>query len=297
MRRSLVLIAILLLVTAAMECANLAQDRSPRSLSIDVDIVQIPVTVTDSRNQYISGLEEEHFQIFEDKVEQDITYFSTEDTPMSLGIVLDISGSMDAVLASARRNGGACLDVGTQNDEYFLVTFADKLLVNTEFTTDIRRLQSELLTLRANGSTALYDAVYAGVAKLKDGINPRKALVVVTDGFENHSRYSRSNLMEAVKETDVQIYTIGNEGDGALRQLSDVTGGRSLSPRSRSYALGNICTQVVRELKSQYLIGYRSANTAKDGKWRNVRVKLNPPKGMKLNLRAKSGYYGPGMSS
>jgi Ca-activated chloride channel homolog len=297
MRRSLVLIAILLLVTAAMECANLAQDRSPRSLSIDVDIVQIPVTVTDSRNQYISGLEEEHFQIFEDKVEQNITYFSTEDTPMSLGIVLDISGSMDAVLASARRNGGACLDVGTQNDEYFLVTFADKLLVNTEFTTDIRRLQSELLTLRAKGSTALYDAVYAGVAKLKDGINPRKALVVVTDGFENHSRYSRSNLMEAVKETDVQIYTIGNEGDGALRQLSDVTGGRSLSPRSRSYALGNICTQVVRELKSQYLIGYRSANTAKDGKWRTVRVKLNPPKGMKLNLRAKSGYYGPGMSS
>src|SRR5687767_9808069 len=132
MRRSLVLIAILLLLTAAMECANLAQDRSPRSLSIDVDIVQIPVTVTDSRNQYIGGLEEEHFQIFEDKVEQDITYFSTEDTPMSLGIVLDISGSMDAVLASARRNGGACLDVGTQNDEYFLVTFADKLLVNTE---------------------------------------------------------------------------------------------------------------------------------------------------------------------
>jgi Ca-activated chloride channel family protein len=283
------------LVLLALSCLSFAQDR-PRVFNVDVDIVQVPVTITDSRGAYISGLEREHFEIFEDKISQEISYFSTEDTAMSLGIVLDISKSMDPVLASARRNGGACLDIGTRQDEYFLLTFADKLLTNTDFTTDIRDLRAELMTLKAKGNTALYDAVYAGVAKLKDATNPRKALVVVTDGFENHSRYSRTNLREAVKESDIQIYTIGNRGDGALRELSEITGGGSFSPQSRGYALGNICSQVVRELKSQYLLGYRSTNTAKDGKWRQIRVKLNPPRGMKLSMRAKTGYYAAGVA-
>jgi Ca-activated chloride channel family protein len=277
-------------------CASLAQDRPPQTLRVDVDVVLIPVTVTNDRGAYVTGLERQHFQVLEDKIEQEIASFSTEDAPMSLGIVLDNSGSMDPVLASARRNGGACLDVGDQSDEYFLVTFADKLLVNTDFTTDIRRLQSHLLMTRAKGSTALYDAVYASLAKLREGNNPRKALVIVSDGYENHSRYSASNLREAVKESDVQVYTIGNEGDGTLRELSQATGGRALSPRSRTYALGNICGQVVQEIKSQYMLGYVSTNTERDGDWRNVRVRVNPPRGMSVRVRAKTGYYGPGVA-
>jgi Ca-activated chloride channel family protein len=172
--------------------------------------------------------------VFEDKIEQQITYFSTEDAPMSLGIVLDSSGSMNPIIGQARRNGGACMNMGSELDEYFLMVFSDKLKVNTDFTTDLQNLRTELLTVKPKGSTALYDAIYAGVAKVREGNHPRKALVVVTDGYDNHSRYSGKNLREAVKETDVQLYLIGNQGDGALRGLAESTGGRSLSPRARS---------------------------------------------------------------
>jgi Ca-activated chloride channel family protein len=279
-------------VLLALTCVLHSQDPT-KTLSVDVDVVLIPTTVTDDAGHYVGGLQKEHFQIFEDKIEQQITHFSTEDAPMSLGIVLDSSGSMNPIIAQARRNGSACTDMGNLDDEYFLIVFSDKLKVNTEFTTDIQNLRTHLLTVKPKGSTALYDAIYAGLAKLREGTHPRKALVVVSDGYDNHSRYSGKNLREAVQETDVQLYLIGNEGDGSLRSLAESTGGQSLSPRSRNYELGNICNEIVKNLKNQYLIGYRSTNEAKDGKWRNVRVKLNPPDGIMLNVRSRTGYYAP----
>lgn len=279
-------------VALATTCVVFQAQKSPtKTIAVDVDIVLIPTTVTDERGHYVAGLEKEHFQVFEDKIEQPITYFSTEDSPMSLGIVLDSSGSMNPIISQARRNGSACTDMGNLEDEYFLIVFSDKLKVNTDFTTDLQKLRAQLLTVKPKGSTALYDAIYAGLAKLREGNHPRKALVVVSDGYDNHSRYSGKNLREAVKETDVQLYLIGNQGDGTLRALAESTGGRSLSPRTRSYELGNICNEIVKNLKNQYLIGYRSSNQAKDGKWRNVRVKVNPPGGISLNVRSRTGYY------
>jgi Ca-activated chloride channel homolog len=286
MRKVIFAVAAILVVT----CAFHAQD-IVKTLTVDVNIVLIPTTVTNDRGQYISGLEKKHFQIFEDKVEQEIVYFSTEDAPMSLGIVLDASGSMNPIMDPARRNGGACLNMGTEEDEYFLIVFSDKLKVNTEFTTDLRKLRAQMLTVNSKGSTALYDAIYAGLAKVREGTNPRKALVVVSDGYDNSSRYTGKNVREALKETDIQLYLIGNEGDGALTQLADTSGGRSLSPRGKSFELANICTEIVKNLKNQYLIGYKSTNESKDGKWRNVRVKIDPPKDVKLNVRSRTGYY------
>jgi Ca-activated chloride channel family protein len=264
-----------------------------KTLSVDVDVVLIPTTVTNDRGQYVSGLEKENFTVFEDRVQQDVTYFSTEDSPMSLGIVLDASGSMNQITAAARRNGGSCMSAGDTNDEYFLIVFSDKLKVNTDFTTDLRSLRTKLLTVNSKGSTALYDAIYAGLDKVKAGTNPRKALVVVSDGYDNHSRYSGKNVREAVRESDVQLYLIGNEGDGALKSLAESTGGRSLSSHARTFELGTICNEIVRNLKNQYLIGYHSSNISKDGKWRNVQVKLNTPEGLKLNVRSRTGYYAP----
>jgi len=280
------------LVFLAATCLLYSQD-PVKTVSVDVDVVLIPTTVTNDRGQYVGGLEKENFTVFEDRVQQDVTYFSTEDSPMSLGIVLDSSGSMNQITAAARRNGGACMSAGTTEDEYFLIVFSDKLKVNTDFTTDLRSLRAQLLSVNSKGSTALYDAIYAGLAKVRDGINPRKALVVVSDGYDNHSRYSAKNVREAVRETDVQLYLIGNEGDGALRALADSTGGRSLSSRARTFELGTICNEIVRNLKNQYLIGYHSTNALKDGKWRSVQVKLNAPDGIKLNLRSRTGYYAP----
>lgn len=284
-------------ISLAVACALLGQDAPIRQLSVDVDTVLVPVTVTNDRGQYVGGLEKHNFQVYEDKVEQTITSFSTEDSPLSLGIVLDSSGSMNPTMAQARRNGGACMDVGAEDDEYFLIVFSDKLKVNTEFTPDLQKLRMALLTVQSKGATALYDAIYAGLSKVKEGTHPRKALVVVSDGFDNHSRYTGKNIRDAVKETDVQLYLIGNEGDGALRQLAEGTGGRSLSSRTNTYELGNICSQIVKEVKNQYLLGYRSTNQAKDGKWRNIAVKLTTPNGIgKLNTRPKKGYYAPSLN-
>jgi len=288
-----VFIAAVVFATAVLCTLSAQQDNPIRQLSVDVDLVLVPVTVTNDRGQYVAGLDKQHFQVMEDKVEQDITYFSTEDAPMSLGIVLDSSGSMDPIMAGARRNGGACMDVGSQDDEYFLIVFADKLKVNTDFTPDLQKLRMALLSVQSKGSTALYDAVYAGVEKLKNGTHPRKALVIVSDGLDNRSRYTGKNVRDSVRETDLQLYLIGNQGDGALRKLAEDTGGRALAPRGRVFELGNICTQIVRELKNQYLLGYRSTNTANDGKWRNIRVRVDPPTDLKLNLRSKAGYYAP----
>lgn len=292
-RKTLIAGSISLTVVCAL---LLGQDAPIRQLTVDVDTVLVPVTVTNDRGQYVGGLEKQNFQVFEDKVEQTLTSFSTEDAPLSLGIVLDSSGSMNPTMTLARRNGGACMDVGAVDDEYFLIVFSDKLKVNTDFTPDLQKLRMALLTVQSKGSTALYDAIYAGLAKIKEGTHPRKALVVVSDGFDNHSRYSEKNVRDAVKESDVQLYLIGNEGDGALRQLSEETGGRSLSPRSNVYELGNICSQIVKEVKNQYVLGYRSTNQEKDGKWRNVSVKLTTPPGIgRLNTRPKKGYYAPGL--
>jgi Ca-activated chloride channel homolog len=285
-RKALISVVALLMVT----CVIRAQD-IVKQLTVDVDRVLIPTTVTNDRGQYISGLEKKHFQVFEDKVEQEIAFFSTEDAAMSLGIVLDSSGSMNPIMDPARRNGGACLNMGTDQDEYFLIVFSDKLKVNTEFTTDLRNLRAQMLTINSKGSTALYDAIYAGLAKVREGTNPRKALVVVSDGYDNSSRYTGRNVREALKETDVQLYLIGNEGDGAMTELAEASGGRSLSPRGRTFELANICNEIVKNLKNQYLIGYRSTNDARDGKWRNVRVKLDPPNSVKLNVRSRTGYY------
>ena len=281
-------------VSLAVACALLGQDDPIKQLSVDVDVVLVPVTVTNDRGQYVGGLEKQHFQVYEDKIEQSITTFSTEDSPLSLGIVLDSSGSMNPTMALARRNGGACMDVGAEDDEYFLIVFSDKLKVNTEFTPDLQKLRMALLTVKSKGATALYDAIYAGISKVREGTHPRKALVVVSDGFDNHSRYSSKNVRDAVKESDVQLYLIGNEGDGALRQLAEDTGGRSLAQRSQLYELGNICSQIVKEVKNQYVLGYHSTNKNKDGKWRNIAVKLNTPSGIgKLNIRPRKGYFAP----
>jgi len=285
-RKTLATVVAILAVT----CAFHAQD-IVKTVSVDVDIVLIPTTVTNERGQYVSGLEKKHFQVFEDRVEQEIVYFSTEDAPMSLGIVLDSSGSMNPIMDPARRNSGACLNMGTEEDEYFLIVFSDKLKVNTDFTTDLRKLRAQMLTVNSKGSTALYDAIYAGLAKVRDGSNPRKALVVVSDGYDNSSRYTGKNVREALKETDVQLYLIGNEGDGALTALAESSGGRALSPRGRTFELGNICNEIVKNLKNQYLVGYKSTNDARDGKWRNVRVRLDPPNNVKLNTRWRTGYY------
>src|SRR5439155_3079871 len=220
-----------------------------------------------------------HFKIYEDKVEQKIETFSAEDLPISVGIIFDVSGSMKDKIGTAHNAASTFLKTGNPEDEYFLVEFANRPSVETDFTTDVSKLQSKLIMAPAKGQTAMYDSVYLGLEKLKEASNPKKALLLITDGEDNRSRYTFQNVKEFVKEQDVQIYGIGivddwnsqlgagRTGRAMIEELSDLTGGRAFFPDS-VYELEDICTKIAVELKNQYVIGYHSTNAAKDGKWR-----------------------------
>jgi Ca-activated chloride channel family protein len=266
-----------------------------RTIRVDVDVVIVSVTVTDERNRFVQGLNREHFRVWEDRIEQEIVQFGSEDTPVSLGIVLDRSGSMGgqrgrSPLDLARESAYSCLKNGLREDEYFLIEFSDTPQVSADFTTDVADLSKRLFFSAAGGRTALWDAIYAGVAKLQDAAHARKALLVLTDGGENRSRYSLGELKGALREKDVRIYgadRVEVEIDG-LAQLAEQTGGRI-------FRSSNPCEELAADLRSQYVIGYRSTNRAADGAWRAIRVRLDTdglPRGMSdLSVRARTGYY------
>jgi len=266
-----------------------------KSLKVDVDLVMVNVTVSDSDNRFVQDLKDGNFQLFEDKVEQKIRYFSSEAAPVSIGIIFDISRSMEKKVSFARDAAVKFLETGTPDDEYFLVEFSNRAKVAEGFTTDISRLRDRLSFTPAQGSTALYDAVYLGLAQLKSGQNPKKALLLITDGEDNHSRYSRGDIREFVREADAQIFVI-DLGHALVSDLADMTGGHSY--RASVNDLEDTCEKIAQELKSQYVIGYESTNTNKDGKFRKVRVRVIPPSGMsKLNVRTRDGYYAPNSSN
>lgn len=310
-RSSITILAALLAVAIPVMMTGRGQQQTEKpqsapqnpTLKVDVDLVLVNATVTDPQNRYVTGLDAENFQIWEDKVEQKVAYFSAEDVPLSLGIIFDVSGSMKDKISTARDAAVTFLKTGNPDDEHFLVEFASRPEVTQDFTTDVSKLQNKLIFTPAKGMTAMYDSVYLGLEKLKDGSNPKKALLLITDGEDNRSRYTFSNVKEFVKEQDVQIYAIGivsdwnsqlgsgRTGRALIEELSDLTGGRAFFPDS-VYELEDICTKIAVELKNQYVIGYNSTNEAKDGKWRRLRLKVNPPKGLPhLNVRYKSGYY------
>ena len=274
---------------------------SPHIIGVDVDIVLATVTVTDRNGRFVTGLEKENFKIQEDKVPQEIKYFSSEDIPLSVGIILDVSGSMKDKLKTAVEAAITFMKGGSPDDEYFLVEFADKPEDAADFTNDISKIQSRFMFSKAKGRTALYDAVYMGLNKLEKGNNAKRALLLITDGEDNRSRYTFSNVRDFVKEKDVQMYAIGitngwadssaEQGRSLLRDLAAISGGNSFFPNSITN-LENICRTIATELKYQYVIGYQSSNTAKDGDWRKIKVTAEYPNN-KLTVRAKAGYYGP----
>ena len=272
-----------------------------KTLKVDVDLVTVDVSVTDPQGRYVKGLEREYFQLWEDKIEQKIEYFSVEDVPLSVGIIFDVSGSMEFQLSVAKDAAATFLKSGNRDDEYFLIEFSDRPKITQDITQDISRLQRQLLVASARGATSLYDAVYLGLEKLRESSNPKKALLLISDGEDNHSRYKLSDLKQFAGEQDVQIYSIGFEtslGSGAalfgslpIETISNMTGGRAFFPASVN-ELRNICAKIAVELKSQYILGYRSTNLTRDGRWRKLNLKINPPKGLsKLSVRTKTGYY------
>jgi Ca-activated chloride channel family protein len=267
---------------------------------VDAEAVFIKVSVTDPLNRYVTGLEKEHFKVYEDKVEQEILHFSQQSAPISVGIIFDISGSMKDNNNIQKAKGAIkrFLQSGNAEDEYFLVTFNHTTKLVRGFTDESASLQSDIAFQKPGGRTALYDAVYMGLDEIKRGKNEKKALILITDGEDNSSRYSPVEIREFAKESNVQIYGIGEEGKlgyGAseIQNIVSITGGRAFFPNNFN-ELDYYVDLIHAELRNQYVLGYRPTNKVHDGKWRHIKVKLDAPQGLpKLVVHAREGYYAP----
>lgn len=281
----------------------------PRLL-VDIDLVLVNVTVTDPYNRLVTGLSKEHFEVEEDKQPQEILYFSTEDVPLSLGVVFDVSGSMDRAnkLERAARAAVIFLETANPQDEFFVVRFNDEPDLLTGFTHHAENLLGRLVTIKAKGRTALMDAIYLALDEMRDAHNARKALLVISDGGDNHSRYTVRDVLNAVRESDVQVYAIGifdplgarSEpeivwGPSLLSKIAETTGGRLFPIELYNIdQLPDVAEKISIELRNQYILGYRPSNKRRDGTWRKINVKLTPPKGLpRLDLHSRQGYYAP----
>jgi Ca-activated chloride channel family protein len=291
-------------VEGAGNVAANATSRRDARLRVDVNLVLVPATVTDPMNRLVTGLEKENFQVFDNNIGQIIKSFSTEDAPVTIGIVFDLSGSMNSKFNRARRALSEFLRTSNPLDEFFVVGFNDRPAVIVDYTSDIDDVEARMVMLKPENRTALIDAAYLGITKLRDAKYERKALLIISDGGDNRSRYTEGELRRAVRESDVQIYSIGifdqyaptqeeQLGPVLLSDICEMTGGRMF--RVGDIAdLGDIATRISAELRNEYVIGYRPSDIKKDGNWRKLKIKLVPPPGLPpLTVHNRQGYYAP----
>jgi Ca-activated chloride channel family protein len=275
-----------------------------RPMKVDVSLVLIPVTITDPMNRLVTGLDRENFQIFENKDQQELKSFSSEDAPVSIGVIFDMSGSMSSKIERAREAVIEFFKTANPQDEFFMIAFADKPEEVSDFTSSVEDIQGKLVYTVPKGRTALLDGIYLGVNKMRQAKYPKKALLIISDGGDNHSRYTEGEIKSTVREADVMIYAIGiydrymatpeeASGPSLLSDITEITGGRAFTIDNPN-DLGDVATKIGIELRNQYVLGYRPKNPGHDGKWRKIKVKLIPPKGLPpLRVFAKTGYYAP----
>jgi Ca-activated chloride channel homolog len=275
-----------------------------RPLKVDVDLVLVPVTITDPMNRLVTGLEKENFELYEGGSKEAIKTFSSEDAPVSLGVIFDSSGSMSSKMDRAKDAVMEFFKTANPQDEFFMITFSDAPEVVSDFTSSVEDIQSKLLYTVPQKRTALLDAIYMGISKMRQAKYAKKALLIISDGGDNHSRYTEGEIRALVKEADVMIYAIGiydhyfatqeeSLGPALLGDITELTGGRAFTVDNPN-DLGDVATKIGVELRNQYVLGYRPTKVARDGKWRKIKVKLLPPRGLPpLRVYARTGYYAP----
>ncbi|MFZ0961089.1 MAG: VWA domain-containing protein [Terriglobia bacterium] len=276
-------------------------------LQVDVNLVLVNVTVTDPFDRIVTGLDQENFQVYDEKVEQQIVAFTTEDAPISVGLIFDCSGSMGDKIEKSKEAALQFFKTSNPQDEFMLVSFADQPDLISGFTAKYENLQERLITVKSGGRTALLDAIYLGLSEMKKATTNRRALLIISDGGDNHSRYTENDIKRAVKESNVQIYAVGifepmgsrsrtpeeAGGPGLLAEIAEISGGRLFSVENTD-ELPDIAEKISIELRNQYVLGYKPSNLIRDGRWRRIRVKLNPPKGLPpLQVYSRTGYYAP----
>jgi len=263
--------------------------------------------VTDPFDRLVTGLEKENFRVFEDGVEQEVVNLSSEDVPISIGVIFDMSGSMSDKVDKAREAAVEFFHTANPQDEFFLVSFNDRAELTSPFTSSVDDLQSRMMFTAARGRTALLDAIYLGLSEMRGARNAKRALLIISDGGDNHSRYNESDIKSFLKEADCQLYAVGIfdpldirgrtpeelAGPSLLDELTEMSGGR-VFPVENLNDLPDIAAKIGMELRNQYVLAYKPSNAARDGTWRKIKVKLNPPRGLPpLNVYAKTGYFAP----
>jgi Ca-activated chloride channel family protein len=268
----------------------------------NVDLVLVPVSVTDGMQRLVTGLDQENFQVFEGKKSLPIKHFSSEDAPVSVGILVDASGSMKNKMDRVQEAVNQFCEASNPGDEFFMITFSDEPHLASDFTSVPEDLQRELLFEHPKGQTSLLDAIYMGIGKMRQAKYAKKALLIVSDGGDNHSRYGEREVRAAVKESDVMVYAIGTFdryvptteemlGPALLASVAETTGGRAFvleDPRE----MPKVARRIGVELRTQYVLAYHPEHAPRDGKWHKISVKLKLPKRLAfLRVRAKAGYY------
>jgi Ca-activated chloride channel family protein len=283
-------------------------------IGVKVDLVMMHTSVFDRENRFIDGLTQDRFKVYEDGEPQKIQSFSREDVPVSMGILIDLSGSMRDRMEQVKNAALAFIRAGNPDDQTFLVGFNDKAELLQDYTSDIDEIMNALDRTVVAGGTALYDAIYLGVEKARNGVQSKKAIVVITDGVDKDSYFKLNELIAQVQESDVQVFCVGffkeipkrnifsdlwrlwsdseeEKAYDALVRISRETGGKAFFPRETS-EIHDIVVEIANELRSQYGIGYFSSNPAMDGAFRKVKIELTG-KTKNLQIRHRRGYFAP----
>lgn len=279
-------------------------DDDDTPVRVKTDLVTLTLTVTDPYGRYVSGLGKNAFTINDNGIEQDITFFSDSDAPVSVGIIFDVSGSMSGQkIGKARKALERFITSSHPMDEYFLIAFNSRAQLLMDRTRDGEAVLSKLTLVKPKNNTALYDAVYLGIERVTRGSHQKRALMIISDGQDNASRYNFGEVRRLMKESDVVTYAVGimdggdmsgslgMQGQAFLDELTSVTGGKSFYPQT-DVEMDEIFERIALELRHQYSIGYTPKDFQPNGKWRKVKIKVKPPRGMpRLTVRGREGYY------
>ncbi len=279
-------------------------DDDDTPVRVKTDLVTLTLTVTDPYGRYVSGLGKNAFTINDNGIEQDITFFSDSDAPVSVGIIFDVSGSMSGQkIGKARKALERFITSSHPMDEYFLIAFNNRAQLLMDRTRDGEAVLSKLTLVKPKNNTALYDAVYLGIERVTRGSHQKRALMIISDGQDNASRYNFGEVRRLMKESDVVTYAVGimdggdmsgslgMQGQAFLDELTSVTGGKSFYPQT-DVEMDEIFERIALELRHQYSIGYTPKDFQPNGKWRKVKTKVKPPRGMpRLTVRGREGYY------
>jgi Ca-activated chloride channel family protein len=280
-------------------------------IGVHVDLVLTYATVYDKNGHFVSGLKQEDFNVFEDGVQQSLTSFSQEDVPVSLGLLLDLSGSMRGKIDQVNKAALAFIRASNPQDQVFLIGFNEDVELIQDFTSDIDEITDALDNIVVMGSTAVYDAIYLGVQKAHTGTKPKKAVVVITDGVDRESYYTLDEMVSKVQESDVQVFSVGfldpikkkglfanwsksipEKAHDALMRISEETGAKAFFP-DKVTDIHTVVSEIASELRNQYSIGYSSSNTARDGTFRRVKIELAGAGNSGYKVRYRRGYYAP----